>query len=178
MRRGKLERFDMFVSLSRQRSIQVLIGVGLLYMVLVTLEIPFVFRSGLSVVSQESLSRSPRLESEEDLEEREAPTRPNILISQSGYKIVSGLGFDPKERWSGKGGDSELYKSARVAWVLSTGPPTYRWNTPWRSRFCIRTNHRTISRSSGLEEKQGRQPRSVTQMLSRSLTSASLRGPA
>uniref|UniRef100_A0A2N9G672 Galectin domain-containing protein n=1 Tax=Fagus sylvatica TaxID=28930 RepID=A0A2N9G672_FAGSY len=108
----------MFVSLSRQRSIQILIGVGLLYMFLVTLEIPYVFRSGLSVVSQESLSRSPRLESEEDLEEREAPTRPNILISQSRYKIVSGLGFDPKELWSGKGGDSELYKSARVAWEV------------------------------------------------------------
>lgn len=125
MKRAKLEKFDTFLSLSRQRSIQILIGLGLLYMLLVTLEIPFVFNSGLSAVSQDSLSRPPRLESEEDLDERGAPTRPNKLISansprpaQFGHKIVSGLGFDPNS-FSGRGGwDSELYKSVRVAWEI------------------------------------------------------------
>jgi hypothetical protein len=34
MKRAKLEKFDMFMSVSRQRSIQILIGVGLLYLLL------------------------------------------------------------------------------------------------------------------------------------------------
>ncbi|KAF3958706.1 hypothetical protein ACB098_04G119100 [Castanea mollissima] len=125
MKRAKLEKFDTFLSLSRQRSIQILIGLGLLYMLLVTLEIPFVFNSGFSAVSQDSLSRPPRLESEEDLEERGAPTRPNKQISANspspahfGYKIVSGLGFDPNSFSGRVGGDSELYKSVRVAWEI------------------------------------------------------------
>ncbi len=41
-KRAKLEKFDLFMSLSKQRSIQILIGVGLLYVLLITLEIPFV----------------------------------------------------------------------------------------------------------------------------------------
>ncbi|XP_030938624.1 hydroxyproline O-galactosyltransferase GALT6-like [Quercus lobata] len=125
MKRAKLEKLDTFLSLSRQRSIQILIGLGLLYMLLVTLEIPFVFNSGFSAVSQDPLSRPPRLDSEEDLEERGAPTRPNKLISansprsaQFGYKIVSGLGFDPTSFSGRGGGDSELYKSVRVAWEI------------------------------------------------------------
>jgi hypothetical protein len=131
MKRAKLEKFDFFVSLSRQRSIQILIGVGLLYVLLITLEIPFVLRTGLSAVSQEALSRPPRLESEEDLEERDAPTRPNKLISLNSpqpaqsrpteYKILSGLAFDPKTFDSGRGnGASELYKSVRMAWEVGT----------------------------------------------------------
>ena len=129
MKRAKLEKFDMFVSLSRQRSIQILIGVGLLYLLLITLEIPFVLRTGFSAVSQDALSRSPRLESEEDLEEREAPTRPKKLISLNSpqpaqyrhaeYKMLSGLAFDPKAFDSGRGnGASELYKTVRVAWEV------------------------------------------------------------
>ncbi|XP_062168878.1 hydroxyproline O-galactosyltransferase GALT6 [Alnus glutinosa] len=131
MKRAKLEKFDFFVSLSRQRSIQILIGVGLLYVLLITLEIPFVLRTGFSALSQEALSRPPRLESEEDLEEREAPTRPNKLISlhspqpaqsrPTEYKILSGLAFDPKTFDSGRGnGASELYKSVRMAWEVGT----------------------------------------------------------
>ncbi|KAG2679084.1 hypothetical protein I3760_11G034500 [Carya illinoinensis] len=129
MKRGKLEKYDMFVSLSRQRSIQILIGAGLLYMLLVSLEIPFVFRTGFGFVSQEALSRPFRLESEEDLEEREAPTRPNKLISLKSlqppqsrpveYRMLSGLAFDQKTFKSGHGdGASALYKSAGVAWEV------------------------------------------------------------
>jgi hypothetical protein len=63
-KRTKLEKFDLFMSLSRQRLIQILIRVGLLFVLLVTLEIPFVLRTRFSAVSQEALSRPPKLESE------------------------------------------------------------------------------------------------------------------
>jgi hypothetical protein len=86
-KRAKLEKFDLFMSLSRQRSIQILIGVGLLFVLLITLEIPFVLRTRFSAVSQEALSRPPKLESE-DLEEREAPTRPIKLISLHPTKLA------------------------------------------------------------------------------------------
>lgn len=129
MKRNKLEKFDVFVSLSRQRSIQILIGVGFLYLLLVTVEIPFVFKAGFSDVTQESLSRPLRLNSEEDLDEREAPTRPLESVSENSYEptqsrrpenmIVSRLKLDQKLFESGsKGGASELYKSAKVAWEV------------------------------------------------------------
>ncbi|KAB1216700.1 putative beta-1,3-galactosyltransferase 18 [Morella rubra] len=135
MKRGKLEKLDMFVSLSRQRSFQILIGAGLLYLLLVTIELPFVFRTGFGAVSKEALSRPSLLESEEDFEEREAPSRPHKLISLTSsqptqsrpvkYKILSGLAFDPKAFDSVRGdGASELYKSARVAWEVG--------NTFWK----------------------------------------------
>lgn len=135
MKRGKLEKLDMFVSLSRQRSFQILIGAGLLYLLLVTIELPFVFRTGFGAVSQEALSRPSQLESEEDFEEREAPSRPHKLISLTSsqptqsrpvkYKILSGLAFDPKAFDSVRGdGASELYKSVRVAWEVG--------NTFWK----------------------------------------------
>ncbi|CAN4088179.1 unnamed protein product [Withania somnifera] len=80
MKRAKL---DMFVTLSRQRFVQVLIFIGFAYLVMVGLEVPFVFKTGLSLVSQDGLrknrhlnSRSFVLESEEDVEERKAPNRP------------------------------------------------------------------------------------------------------
>ncbi|KAJ7956315.1 Hydroxyproline O-galactosyltransferase [Quillaja saponaria] len=128
MKRGRLEKFDTFVSLSRQRSIQILIGVGLLYIILVTVEIPVVLRTGSGAVSTEALIRSPRLESEEDLEEKEAPTRPLEKVSHNAYqptqsrlidyKIMSGLVFDAHSfDLSSKDGSSELYKSAKNAWV-------------------------------------------------------------
>ncbi|KAF3437110.1 hypothetical protein FNV43_RR19863 [Rhamnella rubrinervis] len=126
MKRNKLEKLDVFVALSRQRSIQILIGVGILYLLLVTVEIPFVFKAGFSAVAQESLSRPLRLSSEEDLDEREAPTRPLESVSENSYEptqsrhpenmIISSLKFDRKLFESGsKGGASELYKLAKVA---------------------------------------------------------------
>ncbi|KAL3335573.1 hypothetical protein AABB24_031682 [Solanum stoloniferum] len=77
----KRAKFDLFMSLSRQRSLQVLILFGLLYVILVGLEVPFVFRNGFSLVSQDGFgtgqfSKSFVLDSEEELEEKEAPNRP------------------------------------------------------------------------------------------------------
>lgn len=131
MKRGRIEKLDTFVSLTRQRSIQILIGVGLLYILLVTVEIPFVFKTGFSSVSQEFLTRPSRLESEEDLEEREAPTRPLERVSLNAaqpipsrlaqQKILSGLIFDNSTfDLRGKDGSIELYKSAKNAWEVGT----------------------------------------------------------
>ncbi|KAK4370858.1 hypothetical protein RND71_010333 [Anisodus tanguticus] len=77
----KREKFDLFMSLSRQRLLQVLIFIGLCYLLLVGLEVPFVFKNGFSLVSQEGFgtgqfSNSFVLDSEEELEEKDAPNRP------------------------------------------------------------------------------------------------------
>ncbi|PHT46198.1 putative beta-1,3-galactosyltransferase 18 [Capsicum baccatum] len=74
----KRPKFDLFMSLSRQRSLQVLILLGLCYVFLVGLEVPFVFKNGFSLVSQEGfgagqLERSLVVGSEE---EKRAPNRP------------------------------------------------------------------------------------------------------
>lgn len=137
----KREKFDTFVSLSRQRSIQILMGAGFLYLLLVTMEIPFVFRTGFSAVPQEGFSgilgdalpRQIGLASERDMEEKEAPIRPlrNPLRVSLGfnqpsqsrrppdYKTLSGLSFDAKAFSSdSKGGYSELQKTAKVAWEV------------------------------------------------------------
>ncbi|KAK6123346.1 hypothetical protein DH2020_042906 [Rehmannia glutinosa] len=83
---------------SRQRSIRVLILLGLLYILLVCFEVPFVFKNGLSSVSQEGLfsnsngllsSKPSLLESEENLEEKEAPVRPLDVPYQSNVKEFS-----------------------------------------------------------------------------------------
>ncbi|XP_073016496.1 hydroxyproline O-galactosyltransferase GALT6-like [Primulina eburnea] len=76
---------ELLFSLSRQRSIRVLIVMGLLYLLLVGFEVPFVYRNGFSLVSQTDFSSGENagflnskhfmLESEENLEEKEAPIR-------------------------------------------------------------------------------------------------------
>ncbi|KAM7475586.1 hypothetical protein LguiB_022829 [Lonicera macranthoides] len=107
MKRGKL---DLFVSLSRQRSVQVLIGVGILYIVMVSLEVPFVFSSvkdeGFNGFFNDALPRPFVLESEEELVVKKAPIRPLTVprkvmnqSSKSGrqiteYKTLSSLDFD------------------------------------------------------------------------------------
>ncbi|KAM5570619.1 hydroxyproline O-galactosyltransferase GALT6 [Rosa sericea] len=119
MRRAKLDRFGAV--LTRHRSVQILVGIGILYIVIVTLEIPFLFTTGFSSVSPDSLTRPDRLHSR--VEEKDAPTRPLERVSQNSNqptqsrrpgepKVVSGLVFDPKTF------DSELYKSAKVAWEV------------------------------------------------------------
>ncbi|KAL5544290.1 hypothetical protein UlMin_008074 [Ulmus minor] len=129
MKRGKLEKMDLFVSLTRQRSIQILIGVGFLYLLLVSMEIPFVFNTGFSSVSQEALSRPLRLNSEKEMEERDAPIRPLESVSMKNSQptqsklpqngILSGLVFDPETFDSStKDGSSELYKSVKEAWEV------------------------------------------------------------
>ncbi|XP_059639914.1 hydroxyproline O-galactosyltransferase GALT6-like [Cornus florida] len=138
MKRAKL---DVFVSLSRQRSIQILIGVGFLYIIMVSMEVPFVFRTGFGAVSQEGsnvffndgLSRPLQLDSEEELEEREAPIRPLTVPlrasnqpSQSetrrqmtGYKTLSNLNLDGMVVDSnGKDGFLGILKSAKDAFEV------------------------------------------------------------
>ncbi|KAL7192087.1 hypothetical protein ACSBR2_024020 [Camellia fascicularis] len=139
----KREKLDLFVYLSRQRSIQILICVGFLYVFMVTLEVPFVFRTGFSAVSQEglngffndALSRPLELQSEEELVEKEAPIRPlevplrdlNHQPSQSRrperrvreYKTLSSLNFENSvKNRSSKDGFSGILKSAKEAFEL------------------------------------------------------------
>ncbi|XP_061373488.1 hydroxyproline O-galactosyltransferase GALT6-like isoform X2 [Gastrolobium bilobum] len=114
-------KFETLVWLTRKRSIQFLIGVGLLYLVVFTLEIPFVFKTGFGAVT----TRPPSLLSEEEdhTEEREAPTRPFKTVSNAlppsqlaRRKILSGLVLnDATFDLSGKDGSFELYKLAKNA---------------------------------------------------------------
>ncbi|KAJ4959981.1 hypothetical protein NE237_019891 [Protea cynaroides] len=142
MKRGKL---DTFVSLSRQRLIQFLIGIGFFYLLLVTVEIPFVFRSNAGSYSADSFSGFLsevlplpfRLDSEEETQVKEAPVRPSktsFRVSQSTFqtsdprtherrmrehKTVSGLIFqDSALGSSSKVGLSGLQRSAREAWKV------------------------------------------------------------
>lgn len=81
----KKAKLDLFMSLSRQKSVQILMFVAILYVLLVSFEVPFVFKTGFSAVSQEGLvgigdrflnSKSFLLENEETLQENEPPIRP------------------------------------------------------------------------------------------------------
>lgn len=128
----RLEKFDMFVSLSKQRSVQILMAVGLLYMLLITFEIPFVFKTGLSSLSQDPLTRPEKHNSQRELQERRAPSRPfkSLLYQESqseppaqglrrSTRILSSLRFDPETfNPSSKDGSVELHKSAKVAWEV------------------------------------------------------------
>ncbi|XAR65433.1 Galactosylxylosylprotein 3-beta-galactosyltransferase [Bertholletia excelsa] len=140
MKRGKM---DLSWSPSRQRPILVLIGVGLLYMFMVSLEVPFVFKTGFSAVAKEGLngffsdpiSRPVVLESGEELGEKEAPVRPlNVplkafsnLPSESNperriiakQKILSNLNLDYSDVNSTiQDGFSGIQKSAKEAFEL------------------------------------------------------------
>ncbi|GAV91115.1 Gal-bind_lectin domain-containing protein/Galactosyl_T domain-containing protein [Cephalotus follicularis] len=126
----KLNKIDMFVSLSRQRSVQILMAAGFLYVLLVILEIPILFKTGFSSVSQEPITRSPRLASEQNFESKSAPTRPlnwvdsaqlapSQLASTAKLNILSNLSFDATTFDTGsKDGSLELHKSARTAWLV------------------------------------------------------------
>ncbi|MBA0851399.1 hypothetical protein Goshw_019178, partial [Gossypium schwendimanii] len=130
----RLDRFDMFISLAKQRSVQILFIVGFLYLVLVTVEIPFVFRTRLNTLSQEPLTRVPRLASEVEFQYKEAPSRPLNWVSENAptptqfqhqkqlkpqSTILSRLSFDADSfDPTAKDGSLELHKSAKVAWEV------------------------------------------------------------
>ncbi|CAF2085316.1 unnamed protein product [Brassica napus] len=130
MRNSKLEKCTMF---SKKRSIQILMAVGVLYMLLVTLEIPLVYRSGFNTLSHDPLTRPDHLGSELDLQERRrAPGRPfRSLIYQETVSVaparsqrrrlsqeivISGLKFDPDP--SSRDESLELHESAKEAWEV------------------------------------------------------------
>ncbi|KAJ6375645.1 hypothetical protein OIU77_000593 [Salix suchowensis] len=132
MKRGKsdakLYKLDGFVSKSRQKSVQILIAVAVIYMLLVTLEIPFVFDSSpASETTTTTLARFSELQSEQDLQDKDAPTRPLNWVSHNfahpthsqlaESKILSTLGFHPKTFDPSKNESSvDLHKAAKTAW--------------------------------------------------------------
>ncbi|KAK7304577.1 hypothetical protein VNO77_42459 [Canavalia gladiata] len=108
-------KLETLVLLTRRRSIQFLIGVALLYLVLVTLEIPFVFKTEFTTVT----TNPPRLLSEEDSHQRESPTRPLKTVSNAdapSQLIVSALvSSDAEFDQNGNDGSVELYKLVKNA---------------------------------------------------------------
>ncbi|KAG1347560.1 putative Hydroxyproline O-galactosyltransferase GALT5 [Cocos nucifera] len=140
MRRSKL---DVVVSLSRQRSLQVLLALALLYVAVVFFfEFPFLSHwiagGGGVIGGGDSMTRVLPLGSEEATEEKSAPARPSKgsfwLPEPSGpirprppldrrrrhrSLLVSGLNF-AELNVTGRGPISELHKSARDAWEVGS----------------------------------------------------------
>jgi len=134
MKRGKsdtkLDKLDRFVSLSRQKSVQILLALAVIYMLLVTLEIPFVFDSGPTsetTTTTPTLAGFSELQSEQVLQDKDAPTRPLNWVSHNfsrptqsqlaASKILSSLGFHPKTLDpTKKDGSVDLHKAAKTAW--------------------------------------------------------------
>ncbi|KAK6922090.1 Glycosyl transferase, family 31 [Dillenia turbinata] len=138
MKRIKSE--NALVSRARIRSIQLFVFLGLLYIVLVSVEIPIVYRiaSGSSGSSgsgsfrgfvYDALSRKYKLDSEEELQGKEAPLRPdengvrvsqgpsqNLGIRRGKFEKVSGLVFDDLRIDLQANGSSDLLNSAKHAW--------------------------------------------------------------
>lgn len=129
----KLEKLVIFWSLTRQRSLLMLMFLAFLYLLIITVEIPYVFISGFGYLPTELPATTrpswTRLQLGHDLQEKQAPIRPTITVSvNSGVlgpsgsvdprRIVSGLNFQRTLRPGGSGlcGLSELHKSAAVAW--------------------------------------------------------------
>ena len=130
---GKLETY---MGLTRARLVQILALIGLLYMMFMTFEVPFVFKSvsrDTSSVSfqNDAFVRLQQLDSEEELQEKVAPIRPlkeSLMISSVSpkpqrqmreYKTLSGLIFDWRALISTeKDGFSGLHKSAITAFQL------------------------------------------------------------
>nr|GMD25840.1 hydroxyproline O-galactosyltransferase GALT6-like [Ipomoea batatas] len=123
MKRGKL---DSLISVSRLRSIQVLMGLLFLYLVLMSFEIPLVFRSGVGLDSPELPSRSlsslpvhlRRETSVSRLPTRATRTQEVTPRRLGEYRKVSGLVFDESSFDSiDKDEFSELHKVVRDAFV-------------------------------------------------------------
>ncbi|KAJ7953721.1 Hydroxyproline O-galactosyltransferase [Quillaja saponaria] len=139
MKRGK---FDTLVPPNRLRLLQILMGMLLLYLLFMSFEIPLVFRTGFGSVSNDgafgflsdALPRPLMLETEEELTDRNAPSRPSeypFRASQGSLsgkakrqmrelQKVSGLVFNDTVLDSNSTKDefSELTKAAKHAWVV------------------------------------------------------------
>ncbi|KAJ1438991.1 Glycosyl transferase, family 31 [Sesbania bispinosa] len=97
MKRARTGKLDTFVSLTRQRSFQILIAIALLYVLLFTLEIPFVFRTAV---------RRLALEEEPPTRQLERFAQPPSQLCHRHNLIVSGLVLNDVAF------DSEVYQSA------------------------------------------------------------------
>ncbi|XP_010934169.1 hydroxyproline O-galactosyltransferase GALT6 isoform X1 [Elaeis guineensis] len=140
MRRSKL---DVMVSLSRQRSLQVLLALALLYVAVVFFfEFPFLSRwiagGGGVIGGGDAMTRVLPLGSEEATEEKSAPARPSkgpFRLPQPSGPIRPRPSFDRRRRHrsllvsglkfaelnsTGRGPISELHKSARDAWEVGS----------------------------------------------------------
>lgn len=131
----KKTKLELVPFLSRQRCLHLMIGFAVLYLILMSFEIPLIFRSGAGMASLSgALPRPSILQSEEDLAKMESPIRPRkepFRVPQSSlppsqlvvreFKVtVSGLIFAETGR---NGSDrnlgfSELQNSARDAWEV------------------------------------------------------------
>lgn len=132
----KKAHLELLFSVNRQKAIRTLIVFGVLYMVLVSFEIPFVFRNGFRAVnSSDNLlisstsasygflnynSKPFLLESEENLEEKEAPIRPLDMSIESRRKVKE-VSKNPLSSLNFTAGidnlslDSGIFKSAKDA---------------------------------------------------------------
>ncbi|BAT79589.1 hypothetical protein LR48_Vigan04g056300 [Vigna angularis] len=105
--------------LTRKRSIQFLIGAFFFYLVLVTLEIPLVFKTDFTTVA----TRTHKLLSEEDSLLKESPARPLKTVSNADSpsqlarrSVISGLVLnDAVFESNGNDGSLELYKLVKHA---------------------------------------------------------------
>lgn len=131
----KIDKLDLFSSLWKQRSVRVIMAIGFLYLVIVSVEIPLVFKSwSSSSVSLDSLSRL-QTEKEPQLEKIPNPPLKPVSYPDSDPTIVnrtdqnkvrehhrgllSSLRFDSETfDPSSKDGSVELHKSAKEAWQL------------------------------------------------------------
>lgn len=142
MRRGG-GKVEALFALGRRRSFQTLFAVGVVYLVLVTFELPFVFSGpgagaggGASekLVAAESLPRGMLLETKGDRELKEAPVRPGEVLSfapersagqpsshspAGGFPIVSSLNFSAAGAGGGGSGDG-MDKAVKEAWEVGT----------------------------------------------------------
>ncbi|XP_062111756.1 hydroxyproline O-galactosyltransferase GALT4-like [Humulus lupulus] len=133
MKRGKL---DSLMSPSRLRLLQMLMALLSFYMLFMSFEIPLVLRTRFGSGSTDGLygfigdSLPKPLESEEDLVDKDSPTRPTEDPFSQPYrtserrvrefKKVSGLVFNETvfDGNVGKDGFSELQKAVKHAWVV------------------------------------------------------------
>ncbi|CAA2969183.1 hydroxyproline O-galactosyltransferase GALT6-like [Olea europaea var. sylvestris] len=124
----KRAKFDSLISMSRFRSIQVLLGLLFLYLLFVSFEIPLVLRTGLwlessEVESTETLISNPIIRSVNDNQfsrkEKEKQVFRSPARKMGEYKKISGLIFDENAFNSvSKDEFSELHRAARDAFVL------------------------------------------------------------
>ncbi|WJZ80983.1 hypothetical protein VitviT2T_000847 [Vitis vinifera] len=137
MKRGK---FDTLVPTSRLKSFKILAGLLFLYLIFMSFEIPLVLRTGFGSLPGDgfngflgdAFSQQFMLESEQDMAEKDAPSRPSFRVSKGlsqssrfraparrmrEYKKVSGLAFHGG-LLNSKDGYSELHKSAKHAWEV------------------------------------------------------------